>query len=230
MMVTLRTYTNSIEAGMAKSILDQHNIFCSLADENANVYGGAPFAMPVRLQVREEQADEALRILETTAQTFSENFGQVENPQEKDSMSSRLTDVLDELKKLRGRIENNTALVVLLFVGLVFYALIQVNFSTSWSGSRPRQTDTWNSVRTALDNSQYDRAAEIARRITEKNPNYYYGYSYLGYIALERDRLKEAEGYFARSYELFPRAGPRPRRTYGGAAMMSTVPDRSSGA
>ncbi|HEV2045893.1 MAG TPA: DUF2007 domain-containing protein [Chthoniobacterales bacterium] len=203
-MVTLRTYTNSIEAGMAKSILDEHNIFCSLADENANVYGGAPFAMPVRLQVREEQADEALRILETTAQTFSENFGQVENPPEKDSMSSRLADILDELKKLRGRIENNTALVVLLFVGLVFYALIQVNLSTRSSGSPSRQTDSWNLAHAAMDKFDYDKAADIVQRLIQKNPNYYYGYSFLGHIALARNRLKEAEGYFARSYELFP--------------------------
>ena len=52
-----------MEAGLAKSILDEHNIFCSLADENANLYGGAPLAMPVRLLVNEGQADEALRIL-----------------------------------------------------------------------------------------------------------------------------------------------------------------------
>jgi len=55
-----------------------------------------------------------------------------------------------------------------------------------------------------LDNFQYDKAAEIAQRLTEKTPNYYYGYSYQGYIALERNQLKDAEGYFARAYELFP--------------------------
>ena len=36
-MVTLRTYWNGVEAGLAKSLLDDHKIFCSLADENANL-------------------------------------------------------------------------------------------------------------------------------------------------------------------------------------------------
>ncbi len=202
-MVTLRTYTNALEAGMTKSILDKHNIFCSLADENANLYGGAPFAMPVRLLVREEQADEARRILETTAQQFKdlERTGQA---WEKNSMDGELTDILDELKKVRSRIESNTAIVVLLLVGFVIYGLYQINSSSTTSQSRQRQTESWNSVRTAIDNFQYDKAAEIAQRLTEKNPNYYYGYAYLGHIALERNRLKEAEGYFARAYELFP--------------------------
>ena len=73
-MVTLRAYPNSVDAGIAKSILDEHNIFCTLADENANVYGGAPFAMPVRLLVNEEHADEASRILATMAQPDSDQI------------------------------------------------------------------------------------------------------------------------------------------------------------
>jgi hypothetical protein len=63
-MVTLRTYWNGVEAALAKSLLDDHKIFCRLADENANLYGGGPFAMPIRLLVDEDQAELALRILD----------------------------------------------------------------------------------------------------------------------------------------------------------------------
>jgi hypothetical protein len=63
-MIALRTYANSVEAALAKSLLDDHQIFCSLADENANLYGGGPFAMPIRLLVNEDQAELALRILD----------------------------------------------------------------------------------------------------------------------------------------------------------------------
>jgi tetratricopeptide (TPR) repeat protein len=53
-----------------------------------------------------------------------------------------------------------------------------------------------------MDNMDYDKATEIAQRLTDKNPTYYYGYYYLGYIALQRNHLKEAESCFARTYEL----------------------------
>ena len=62
-MVTLRTYSNPAEAALAKSLLDDHKIFCSLADENVNLYGGGPLAMPIRLLVADDQAEEAARIL-----------------------------------------------------------------------------------------------------------------------------------------------------------------------
>jgi len=202
-MVTLRTYANPVDAAIAKSILDEHNIICSLADENANVYGGAPFAMPVRLMVSEKQADEALHILETMAQQHSDQIEKLKNPEQESSTTNELADMLAELKKLRSRIETNTVFVVLLFVGLVFYFLIQL-YSPAPTRSRQRQAESWSSARTALDNFQYDKAMDIAQRLTEKTPNYYYGYAYLGHIALERDRLKDAEGYFARAYELFP--------------------------
>ena len=53
-MVTLRTYSNPVEAAIAKSRLDYHKIFCALADENVNLYGGGPMAMPIRLLVVED--------------------------------------------------------------------------------------------------------------------------------------------------------------------------------
>lgn len=62
-MITLRAFTTPAEAALAKSLLDDHDIVCSLADENAYLYGGAPLAMPVRLLVAEDQAEKAARIL-----------------------------------------------------------------------------------------------------------------------------------------------------------------------
>jgi hypothetical protein len=73
-MITLRTYSNPAEAALAKSLLDEHKIFCSLADENANLYGGGPLAMPIRLLVADEQAEEASRILETKGPELPEDF------------------------------------------------------------------------------------------------------------------------------------------------------------
>ena len=62
-MVTLRAFSTPAEAALAKSLLDDHGIVSSLADENSYLYGGAYLAMPVRLVVAEEQLEEAARIL-----------------------------------------------------------------------------------------------------------------------------------------------------------------------
>jgi tetratricopeptide (TPR) repeat protein len=198
-MITLRSYANPIDAGMAKSMLEAHDISCTLADENANVYGGAPFAMPVRLLVREDQVDEAKRILEEAKRAAKSD------PVEGDlSVKDGAADVLDELKQLRKRLQLNTALVVLVLCVLAFFTYAALNSSSIRHQSRQSQNETWTSASAALDNMDYDKAAQIAQRLTDRNPTYYYGYSYLGYIALERNHLKEAEGYFARAYELFP--------------------------
>ncbi|PYK60097.1 MAG: hypothetical protein DME43_06555 [Verrucomicrobia bacterium] len=197
-MITLRTYASPIEAGMAKSMLEAHQISCALADENANAYGGAPFAMPVRLLVNEDQVDAAKEILEDAEKLANSDAAGNES-----SVKDTVADILDELKKLRSKVETNTALVVLLLAGLAFFVFIVLK-SSAPARSHQSQTETWRSASAAMDDMDYDKATEIAQRLTAKNPTYYYGYSYLGYIALERNHLKEAEGYFARAYELFP--------------------------
>ncbi len=62
MMVTLRAYSNPTDVLIAKARLDDHAIACAVADELAHLYGGAPFAMPIRLLVREEDVAEATRV------------------------------------------------------------------------------------------------------------------------------------------------------------------------
>jgi Putative prokaryotic signal transducing protein len=92
-MVTLRTYLNPTQALLDKTLLDSSEIFCAIADQNANLYGGGPFAMPVRLLVAEEQAEEADRILkdsdqlwpEEQAATFPTESANEETPKERGS-------------------------------------------------------------------------------------------------------------------------------------------------
>ena len=62
-MITLRRYLNLIEAGLAKTFLDDHNIFCSLLDQNSHLYTGAYPAIPVRLIVIERHFERAARVL-----------------------------------------------------------------------------------------------------------------------------------------------------------------------
>jgi hypothetical protein len=71
-VVTLRRYFNVAEAALAKTLLDDHGIFCSIADENAYLYGGAGFAMSIRILVAEEQFEDASRVLDETAPALAE--------------------------------------------------------------------------------------------------------------------------------------------------------------
>ena len=130
-MITPRSYANSIEAGMTKSTLEAHDISCALADENANVYGGAPLAMPVRLLVSEDQVDEAKQVLED-----AEKLARSDAAERELSVKDTAADILDELKKIRSKIETNTTLVVLLFVGLAFYIFIELKSSSAPARSR----------------------------------------------------------------------------------------------
>ena len=61
-MITLRTFDDPAEAAIAKSALEAQNIFCSLADEN--VHTTLLAAIPIRLLVRDDQLQDATRILD----------------------------------------------------------------------------------------------------------------------------------------------------------------------
>ena len=73
-MFTLRTYTSSVEAGLAKAHLDAAGITSELLDEATNSNTAAQFAVPVRLMVAENQAEEARKILDTEATTDAQSF------------------------------------------------------------------------------------------------------------------------------------------------------------
>ncbi len=71
-MIPIRTYLNVAQAELAKSLLDDHGIFCAVAHENAHLYGGSPFAMPIQLLVAEDQARQAIQILDGRVETATD--------------------------------------------------------------------------------------------------------------------------------------------------------------
>ncbi|MBQ8205756.1 MAG: DUF2007 domain-containing protein [Alistipes sp.] len=61
-LVVLEVYDNPTQAEIAKSILDSAGIFCVLNGDNmATIY--SPIAFPVRLMVRDVDAEEAKTLL-----------------------------------------------------------------------------------------------------------------------------------------------------------------------
>jgi tetratricopeptide (TPR) repeat protein len=195
-MVTLRTYSNPAEAAMAKSLLDDHKILCSLADENVNLYGGGPLAMPIRLMVAEDQAEEAARILETKGPELSDDFdpGPVIETQKKEE------DINEQiLSELRGLHHTNQWILLIAVTVLVIsvYLLYEM----------PRRTSPWSPVYDAVRRYDYERALLMAKNIAREHPEDYYGHEYLGYIYLQMGNLNQAELEYTRAYELAPPKG-----------------------
>ena len=133
-MVTLRTYSNPVEAVIAKSRLDDHEIFCALADENVNLYGGGPMAMPIRLLVAEDETEEAARILEAKGPELSEDF----EPGPATQLASEKKDINQQiLSELRGLHHTNQWIILLAIPILVIAVYLVSEFprrvTTPWS-------------------------------------------------------------------------------------------------
>ena len=91
-MIAIRVYWNPAEAALEKSLLDNYEVACSLFYENANLYDRAPMAMPIRLVVRDDQADWAICILNGNFEAAAE-FEQIPGempPEGSESSSSGL--------------------------------------------------------------------------------------------------------------------------------------------
>ena len=62
-MTTIREFTNQIEAVLIQSLLKDNEIDSILADENAHAWVRASNLVPLRLQVPEEQVEQAKTLL-----------------------------------------------------------------------------------------------------------------------------------------------------------------------
>jgi tetratricopeptide (TPR) repeat protein len=192
-MVTLCTYSNPAEAALAKSLLNDHKIFCSLADENVNLYGGGPLAMPIRLLVAEEQAEEAARILKTKGPGLSDDFDPGtanEKPSQKEDTNQQ---ILSEVRKLH----HISQWMLLLAISILVIAVCLVV-------EIPRHTSPWSRVQQAVREYDYERALNLAKSVVKEHPEDYYGHEYLGYIYLQMGNLNQAEQEYSRAFELAP--------------------------
>src|SRR5690349_13644857 len=148
--ITLRSYTNAIDAGMAKSLLDNHQIVSSLADENSHLYGGGPMAMPVRLLVAEEQAERAAHILDNARPPLPDDF----DPGDSRASESGANREVSELEKVRRTNQIITALLIVLLL-LTIYLISEL----------PRRTSPWTKVSQATREYDYKTALALAQQL-----------------------------------------------------------------
>jgi tetratricopeptide (TPR) repeat protein len=178
---------------MAKSLLDSNDILCRLADENANLYGGGPMAMPIRLLVAEDQAEEAARILETKGPALPDNFDPgVETPQKETKDVDE--QILSELRGLRDRYQWIVLLGLAILIATI-YLVVELP---------QRATSPWSKVDEAIVKHDYKTALNLANKILAQNPNQYYPHAYLGNIYFEIGDLDHAEAEYLCALELSP--------------------------
>src|SRR5947207_3147187 len=195
-MITLRAFGNAAEAAMAKSVLDDHGISCSLADEAAHLYGGAPTAMPVRLLVREDQAKEALRILDAPGPALPENFDVMTGAEATDEKPA--PDVAVELRNLQRTVRRLVVVSTVLFFLLwcfVAYLLTE----------RPAYVDRlWRNISSAMQHSDFEKARRIAQVAVRQSPRDYWSNEWLAMVDVKLKDFASAEEEYQRAYDLLP--------------------------
>jgi tetratricopeptide (TPR) repeat protein len=195
-MITLRAFGNAAEAAMAKSVLDDHGISCSLADEGSHLYGGAPDAMPVRILVHEDQAEEARRILDAPGPALPENFDVMTATQPAEDKPA--PDVAAELRSLQRTVRRLVVISTVLFFLLwcfVAYLLTE----------RPTYVQRlWRNLSLAMRHSDLERARRIAQVAVKQYPREYWSHQWLAMVDAELKDFPGAEAEYQRAYALLP--------------------------
>ena len=195
-MLTLRVFDSAAEAAIAKSVLDDHGISCTLADEASHLYGGAPGAIPVRLLVREDQAEEALRILDAPGLTLPENFDGV--PDADQTENKPLPDAALELRNLQRTVRR------LVIVSTVLFFLLSC-FVAYLLTERPTYVQRlWLNLNTVTRRSDFERARRIAQTAVKQFPHEYWSHEWLADEDLRLRDFAGAEDEYQRAYALLP--------------------------
>ena len=100
-----------------------------------------------------------------------------------------------ELRRIR--------LALYLFMVILALGLLPA-FLNGFSRGTAEAAASWERVRTAMSRQDFQSALSMANVLVERQPNYYYGHSYLGAIYMAVGNLTNAESHYLRAYQLFP--------------------------
>jgi tetratricopeptide (TPR) repeat protein len=195
-MVTLRVFDSALEAGLARSLLEDRGIECALADEASHELSGAAVAVPVRLLVRDDQAVEALRILQDPGPGLPEDFDPGPGPEV--PAIERQSDVTTQLQQVRKTVRRlivvSTALFFLLWCFVAYLLTDRPNYASR----------LWRAITIASRHSDFEKARRLAETAVKRYPHEYWSHEWLAGVEFEANNLKGAEIEYQRAYELLP--------------------------
>jgi tetratricopeptide (TPR) repeat protein len=195
-MVTLRVFDSPLEAGLVKSLLNDRGIECELADEASHDLSGAAVAVPIRLLVREDQAEEALRILKHPGPGLPEDFDPGANPEE--TAPETRPDVATQLDQLRKTVRRlivvSTVLFFLLWCFVAYLLTDRPNYASR----------LWLAIATASRHSDFEKARRLAETAVKRYPGEYWSHEWLADVEFRANNLKGAEVEYQRAYDLLP--------------------------
>lgn len=195
-MVTLRVFDSPLEAGLAKSLLNDRGIECELADEASHDLSGAAVAVPIRLLVRDDQAEEALRILKHPGPALPDDFDPGPGP-EGPAPESR-PDVATQLDQLRKTVRRLIVVsTVLFFLLWCFVAYLLTDRPTYISR-------LWRAITTASRNSEVEKARRLGETAVKRYPREYWSHEWLADVEFNAKNLTGAEIEYQRAYDLLP--------------------------
>jgi len=178
---------------MAKSLLDDHHIVCSLADENSHLYAGTgQIAIPIRLLVAEENVEQALHILDDARPPLPDDF---------DPGSASVDMTVDPQQKILSELEKLRSTNRWIALGIIVISLLTVYLISEL----PRRSiSPWTEINQAMHRYDYRRARDLAKALSVRFPKDYYAHEYLGNIYQELGDLDRAEEEYSRAYDLSP--------------------------
>ncbi len=113
--------------------------------------------------------------------------------------------ILDELRRQTQLVKTSSIIVPVIFLIFIVVAILFTPHIANKYRQTPQKTPrSWGEVSSLFDSCNYQEALRIAKALTEKSPEYWYGYSYIGSIYNALGDHKNAEANFAKAYELFP--------------------------